>query len=463
MLLFFALFAFALSLALGVALARQRAENKAYDRALADTRRESEILLRLSKDLEDSQSYYGIQQATGAAMRDRLKINNSWIYLASPERPDVIELLTFTGDQAGVVWTTTAILPTKGDAMLEEIMTSRHAVVVEDARTDPRTNKVFVEKEKICSLLNVPMLMADRLMGCLGMGTFGDEGIRRFTPEEIVFIETVASRTAVTIDRQRQFLISQQEQGERKKAEQEVRDLNRELDERVKLRTAALDAANAELEAFSYSVSHDLRTPLRWVDGFSLTVLEDYGDKLDEKGKEHLRRIRAGVQRMAGLIDDMLKLSHISREEMHMREVNLSPIAESIADELKRREPDRKVQFIIGKTHMVKGDSKLLRVALENLMGNAWKFTHKTHESKIEFGETKVGGETAFFVRDNGAGFDPAHEEKLFAPFQRLHSDAEFEGTGIGLATVKRVITRHGGRIWGEGKVGNGAVFYFVI
>jgi light-regulated signal transduction histidine kinase (bacteriophytochrome) len=250
---------------------------------------------------------------------------------------------------------------------------------------------------------------------------------------------------------------------ERKNAEREVRALNRELDERVKRRTAALNSANKELEVFAYSVSHDLRAPLRGIDGFSLALVEDYGEKLDDKGKDYLRRIRGGAVKMAELIDDILKLSRITREEMRVEEVDLSLMAKSIADELIKREPERDVEFIITGVKEISGDAKLLRVALENLMENAFKFTRKTHGARIEFGETKVGGETAVFVRDNGAGFDPSYKDMLFSPFHRLHTNAEFEGTGIGLATVKRVITRHGGRIWGEGEIGNGATFYFII
>jgi light-regulated signal transduction histidine kinase (bacteriophytochrome) len=250
---------------------------------------------------------------------------------------------------------------------------------------------------------------------------------------------------------------------ERKNAEREVRALNAELDERVKRRTASLNSANKELEAFAYSVSHDLRAPLRALDGFSLAVIEDYGDKLDDKGKDYLRRIRGGAAKMAELIDDILKLSRITRDEMRVEVVDLTLIAKSIADELKKQAPDRDVEFIIKDVNKISGDAKLLRVALENLIGNAFKFTRNTRGAKIEFGETKVGDETAIFVRDNGAGFDPSYKEMLFSPFHRLHTNAEFEGTGIGLATVKRVVIRHGGRIWGEGEIGNGATFYFII
>jgi PAS domain S-box-containing protein len=250
---------------------------------------------------------------------------------------------------------------------------------------------------------------------------------------------------------------------EKREAAKKLLNLNKELEEAVVLRTSALNAANKELEAFSYSVSHDLRAPLRAIDGFSLALLEDFGPNLDDKGKDYLRRIRAGAVKMSGLIDDMLLLSRITRDKMHLAEVDISGLAEAVAGELKKQEPERGVEFIIEAGINCKGDPKLIRIALENLMGNAWKFTTKTANPRIEFGKTVAEDKEAFFVRDNGAGFDSGYKDMLFLPFHRLHTNAEFEGTGIGLATVKRIITRHGGQIWGEGEVGKGAVFYFTI
>lgn len=250
---------------------------------------------------------------------------------------------------------------------------------------------------------------------------------------------------------------------EKREAQEKLLNLNMELEERVTRRTAALNAANKELEAFAYSISHDLRAPLRAINGFSVAVMEDYADKLDEKGVDYLKRIRASALRMSDLIDDLLVLSRITRDEMHLGHVNISDVVESAAEELRDREPNRKVEIKIQHGLGVKGDAKLLRLAMDNLLGNAWKFTSKTPEAKIEFGAEKVGDEMAFFLRDNGAGFDAGYKDILFLPFHRLHTNTEFEGSGIGLATVKRIITRHGGRIWGEGEVGKGAVFYFTI
>ena len=239
--------------------------------------------------------------------------------------------------------------------------------------------------------------------------------------------------------------------------------LNTELEHRVIERTAQLEAANKELEAFSYSVSHDLRAPLRSIDGFSQAIVKDYNEKLDEQGKDFLRRVRAGSQRMAALIDDLLKLSRITRAEMHRERVDLSMMAREIAGELQKTQPVCRVEFVIVDGLSCSGDLRLLHVAIENLIGNAWKYTGKNPAAKIEFGEMPWKNSAAFFIRDNGVGFDMAYAGKLFGAFQRLHSSAEFEGTGIGLATVQRIINRHGGRVWAEGTINEGATFYFSI
>jgi PAS domain S-box-containing protein len=224
-----------------------------------------------------------------------------------------------------------------------------------------------------------------------------------------------------------------------------------------------LEQVNKELEAFSYSVSHDLRAPLRSIDGFSQALLEDYEDKLDEQGKDYLRRVRAATQRMSQLIDDLLNLSRISRTEMHYEEVNLTAIAKAIAAELQKTQPERQVEFVIGENIVARGDSHLLSIVLDNLLRNAWKFTSKHLHARIEFGTIQQDGRLVYYVRDNGAGFDMNYANKLFTPFQRLHKSTEFEGTGIGLATVQRIIHRHGGSVWAEGEVEKGATFYFTL
>jgi PAS domain S-box-containing protein len=235
--------------------------------------------------------------------------------------------------------------------------------------------------------------------------------------------------------------------------------LNAELEQRI----AELAAANSELEAFSYSVSHDLRGPLRAIDGFSKILLEDYRERLDSQGQHYLARVRAGSQRMGHLIDDLLSMARVTRAEMRRTSVDLAQIAREVVEELRRRDPTRRVDVVIVATAPTSGDPRLLRAALENLLGNAWKFTSKTAAARIELGVQPRAGSRAFYVRDNGAGFDMSYAHKLFVPFQRLHEQSEFEGTGIGLATVQRIIMRHGGKLWAESAPGQGATFWFTL
>jgi len=239
---------------------------------------------------------------------------------------------------------------------------------------------------------------------------------------------------------------------ERKRAEEEIQRSNREL-----------SAANKELEAFSYSVSHDLRTPLRSIDGFSQALLEDYADKLDATAQDHLQRVRRAAQRMAALIDDMLNLSRVTRCELHSEKLDLTAMAKLILAELKEAEPSRRVEFVIESGLTAVGDPQLLRAAMENLLRNSWKYTSAHATARIEFGRSEAEERPSFFVRDDGAGFDPRYADRLFGAFQRLHTANEFPGTGVGLATVQRIIHRHGGEIWAEAAVEKGATFYFTL
>lgn len=250
---------------------------------------------------------------------------------------------------------------------------------------------------------------------------------------------------------------------ERKKSEAEILKYQNHLEDLVAERTARLEIINKELEAFSYSVSHDLRAPLRAIDGFGQALDEEYGNELGEEGKHYLKRIRNATIKMGNLIDDMLKLSRISRSTMKYEEVNLSQMTGEILSELKKSDPKREVKIKIVKDAIVNGDSGLLRIMLENLLNNAWKFTSKKENSIIEFGILVKEEKNIYFIRDNGVGFDMEYADKLFTPFHRLHSDEEFTGTGVGLANVNRIINMHGGKIWAEGKVGEGATFYFTI
>ncbi|NOZ36564.1 MAG: PAS domain S-box protein [Gammaproteobacteria bacterium] len=248
----------------------------------------------------------------------------------------------------------------------------------------------------------------------------------------------------------------------RKQIEVEVANQRDMLEDLVVERTVELSRSNRELESFSYSVSHDLRTPLRAIDGFSLALLEDYGVQLDQTGQDYLHRVRAASQRMGDLIDALLTLSRVSRYNLERNPVEFSQLAHDVVSELQQDSPDRQVEFRVADNMQVEGDIHLLRILLENLFSNAWKYTATIEHAQIEFNHRQENGETVYFIQDNGVGFDMRYVDKLFCAFQRLHG-AEFEGTGIGLATVQRVVNHHGGRVWAEGETGKGATFYFTL
>jgi light-regulated signal transduction histidine kinase (bacteriophytochrome) len=278
---------------------------------------------------------------------------------------------------------------------------------------------------------------------------------------------------------------------ERKQEKEEIRSLNEKLKQKVAEQTRELrdsqlallnlvddlnqsakstdmvnqklEETNKELAAFSYSVSHDLRAPLRSIDGFSLAIMEDYQSKLDDTGRNYLHKIRGAAQHMGLLIEDMLKLSRITHAEFQHESIDLSKIVQSIVETLLQSNPDKNMKITIQEGIVIKGDHNAMKIALTNILDNAWKFTGKTENAHIEFGMTLSEDKKIFFIRDNGAGFDMAYAGKLFGAFHRLHGFDEFPGTGIGLATVKRIITRHGGQIWAESEVGKGATFFFTI
>lgn len=287
-------------------------------------------------------------------------------------------------------------------------------------------------------IVNVPFLTKDKFVGSLMV--FSDK--EKISDVDMEALWLLANQAAIAIENAK---------------------FNEELEQRVNERTRQLKATNKELESFAYSVSHDLRAPLRSIDGFSQIILEDYANSLDNHGKEYLHRICAAVKRMTQLIDGILDLSRTTRGEFNRERINLSEIAESISKELKEQQPEREVEFSITPHLMVNGDARLLRAALENLIRNSWKFTGKHESAHIEIGYTEHHGNPVYFVRDDGAGFDMANAEKLFGTFQRLHGPDEFEGTGIGLATVQRIINRHGGDVWAESSIEKGATFYFTL
>jgi light-regulated signal transduction histidine kinase (bacteriophytochrome) len=249
----------------------------------------------------------------------------------------------------------------------------------------------------------------------------------------------------------------------RKQAEKALQKAHNELEMRVKERTAELQIANEELESFSYSISHDLRAPLRAIDGFSKMIQEDYSTILNKQGQHFIQRIRSATQNMAQLIDDLLALSRIGRRTINKMSVNLETIAQEVYQSLHEEWKDRKVSFAVHQCPSVSADPNLMRIVFMNLLSNTLKFTRKQTTAEIEVGCKKENNQIVFFVKDNGVGFDMKYADKLFSPFQRLHRTEEYEGTGIGLATVQRIIHRHGGQIWVESKTGSGTTFYFAL
>ena len=341
-----------------------------------------------------------------------------------------------TGAKAGMMKGQT--LPVKGGGLCGWVAEHGQPLLAPSLANDPRVIQNLAEALDATTGVLTPLTREDRVIGGLSAFRKG-KPFDEFDEEILILFGHRVSATLENIN------------------------LLATLEEQVGVRTVELAAANKELEAFSYSVSHDLRAPLRAIDGFSKAVLEDYADKLDAEGRDHLQRVRRGAQRMGGLIDNLLMLSQVSRAEMHRKKVDLSALTAAVLGRLEQSEPDRKVDQIVASGVNVEGDSQLLEIVMDNLLGNAWKYTGKTESPRIEFGVTEQDGETAYFVKDNGVGFNMKYAAKLFGPFQRLHKEEDFTGTGVGLATVLRIVHRHGGRIWAEAEEGKGATIYFTL
>ena len=327
-----------------------------------------------------------------------------------------------------------------------EVVRQRKPIIVNDFPAPHPLKKGYPEGHaSLLRFFSVPVFSEGRIVAVTG-----------FANKHIEYTDRDVSQMSLLMDSVWKIV-------ERKQAEEEIKKLNQDLEARVAKRTTELEIINKELEAFAYSVSHDLRTPLRSIEGFSLALLEDYADRLDDTGKNYLTRVRNATMRMGHLIDDLLKLSRLSRNEMKRERIDLNAIGKDVAERLVQSHPERAAEFVIANGLTAYGDARLLTVALDNLFSNAWKFSEKNTRSVIEFGVIQRDNAEVFYVKDNGVGFDMAYAGKLFSPFQRLHSIDEFAGTGVGLATVKRVINRHGGRVWIESEVNKGTTVYFTL
>jgi len=381
----------------------------------------------------------------------------TWIGVAEHDKGKTIKPIAWAGEK--IDYLNSITLSWAADAHVQgpasSAIQSGQTVVINELVTNAHFDRWRQQAlaAGFAASIGLPLRTAEGIWGVLCIYS---QNSGAFNAEEIQLLEGLANDLAYGITALRT-------RAEHEKAEAQIRKLNEELEQRVRERTTELEAANTELEAFVYTVAHDLRAPLRSIDGFSRILQEDCGERLNSEEKGHLERVRTATQHMGLLIESMLQLSRLSRSELRRTKVDVSALALGVLADLQRQDPERKVTAVVAPGLVAQADPALLHSVLENLLGNAWKFTSKTTEALLELGCADQDGVPTFFVHDNGAGFNMAYKGKLFGVFQRLHRNDEFPGTGVGLASVQRIIHRHQGRVWAESEPGKGTRFFFTL